>query len=92
MDYLYIKMFDKGLLNDRIWLVFEENPNKQLIEKLALKPDEATQGWYTTLQDISGKGVEIVSVTPYEQEQVGRKVIIKNLYILKIEDPYLPLE
>ena len=92
MDYLYVKMFDKGFLNDKVWLASDEKPEKFLIEKLALQYDESSQEWFTTLKKIGYKGVEIVSITPYEQEQVGRKTRIKNLYILKIQDPDVSLE
>ena len=42
MDYLYVKMFDKGFLNDKVWLASDEKPEKFLIEKLALQYDESS--------------------------------------------------
>ena len=86
MDYLYIKMVDNGFLNDKLWLASDEKPDKFLIEELALQYDETSQKWFSNLKEISYRGAEIVFIAPYEQEQVGRKTIIKNFYILKIQD------
>ena len=86
MDYLYIKMVDKGFSIDKLWLASDEKPDKFLIETLALQYDEVSQNWFTNLKEIGYRGAEIIFIAPYEQEQIGRKTIIKNFYILKIQD------
>ena len=85
-------MIDKGFQNNKLWLVTQKKPETNVIETLSLDYDDTTQEWFTSLDDLRDKNVEIISITPYEHEQVGRKTIIKNLYILKIEDPDCPIE
>ena len=85
MKCIYVKLFDKGGLDDRLYLYCLQDPNKNTIERLDLRQDLTTKEWYTSLEDIGRKGAELISVSPYEKEKTDSKVIIKNIYIVKIE-------
>lgn len=90
MKYVYVKMYDKGLLDDQINLVQMDEKSSDSIAKLLdleIDLDPTTNNLCTTLRKMGAKGAELISVTPYEKEEVGRKTRIKNIYIFKIEDP-----
>ena len=89
MEYIYVKLFDKGCLEDnKLFLKCLHDPSERVIDELDLRQDLTTKEWYTTLEDVGRKGAEIVAVSPYEKEKLEEASIVKHIYIVKIAKPY----
>ena len=86
MNHTYIKFHDTGLLNDKIIYVGESDPAENHRKLLNLQKNPETGEWFTYLGSLIAERAELVSVTPYEEEQIGRKIKRKNIYIFKVEE------
>lgn len=84
-QHTYITFHNTGLLNDKIIYIGEEPANNHC-KKLKLQKDPESGEWFTYLGRLSAEEAELISITPYEEEQVGRKTRIKHIYIFKVEE------